>query len=257
MPHVDQDRLLAFAAGRADAGEAERLFEHLDACEACAGRYAAIRRIREDFEGSWDEFLAEWTHRIAAGELPATAARAAAAETFAGIELALRGVLDEGRRLATAAVERVSGTLAGLGALGGELRPAYSGVADPAAGRAADLAARASELWAQGREQEAMGALQEAAGLDARAAGRAEVALRAGGRPAGEIVVDARRRSVTVLVDLGDRGAGAYVLLEHGSGKIPEMRSDLRPVPGARYLLAEFENVPTGPFTVRLRLPGA
>jgi hypothetical protein len=257
MPHVDQDRLLAFAAGRADAGEAESLFEHLDACEACADRWAAIRRIRADFDGSWDEFLAEWTHRIAAREPVVAAGRTAAGETFAGIELALRGVLDEGRRLATAAVERVSGTLAGLGALGGELRPAYAGVADPQAGRASDLAARASELWAQGRDGEALESLEAAAGLDPRAAARAEVSLRAGGRPAGEIVVDARRRSVTVLVDLGDRGAGSYVLLEHGSGKIPEMRCDLRPVPGARYLLAEFENVPTGPFTVRLRLPGA
>ena len=49
MRHVDQDRLLAFAAGRADAREAESLFEHLDACEACADRYQALQRIREDF----------------------------------------------------------------------------------------------------------------------------------------------------------------------------------------------------------------
>ncbi|HMB69824.1 MAG TPA: zf-HC2 domain-containing protein, partial [bacterium] len=108
MSHLSQDRLLAFAAGRADAGEAERLFEHLDACEACAGRYQALKRIREDFDGSWDAFLAEWTDRLSVAELPA-----AVAAPFAGVEVAFRGVLDEGRRLATAAVEKVSGTLAG------------------------------------------------------------------------------------------------------------------------------------------------
>jgi len=251
MSHVSQDRLLAFAAGRADAGEAERLFEHLDACEACADRYAALKRIREDFDGSWDAFLAELGDRLAARELPLEVEA-----PFAGVELALRGVLDEGRRLATAAVERVTGTLAGLGELAGGFRPAYSGVADPNAERASRLARQASELCAAGREQEALGALMEASALDPRTAGRAEVALEAGDQPVGEIVVDARRRSVTVLVSLGDRVEGASVALRHGSGKIPEMRADLRPVPGARYHLAEFENVPTGPFTVRLRIPG-
>jgi anti-sigma factor RsiW len=249
MTHVSQDRLLAFAAGRADAGEAERLFEHLDACAACGDRFEAIRRIREDFDGSWDAFLDEWRHRMEALEGPS-----AAEAPFAGMELALRGILDEGRRLATAAVERVSGTLAGLGALEGAFRPAYSGVADPTAGRAQDLARRASELYGEGREDDALRSLEEAAGLDPRAAGAARVALEAGNRPVGEIVVDARRRSVSVLVDLGEGAADGYALLIHGSGKIPEIRCDLHPVPGARYHLAEFENVPTGPFTVRLRL---
>jgi hypothetical protein len=251
MSHVSQDRLLAFAAGRADAGEAERLFEHLDACEACADRYQALKRIREDFDGSWDAFLAEWSDRLVFAELPAEAAA-----PFAGVEVALRGVLDEGRRLATAAVERISGTLAGLGDLSGSFQPAYSGVADPDADRASRLARQASELCGAGRDGDALGALAEASALDPRSAGRAQVALEAGNRPVGEIVVDARRRSVSVLVSIGGGVEGAWVALRHGSGKIPEMKADLRPVPGARYHLAEFENVPTGPFTVRLRLPG-
>lgn len=248
MSHVGQDRLLAFAAGRADAGEAERIFEHLDACPACSARFSALQRIRQDFDGSWDAFLAEWEDRAAAG---VTAAETA----FAGFELAVRGVLDEGRRLATAAVDRLSGALAGLGSTDAAFQPAYSGVADPSAGKAFELTRRASDLWAEGREGEALEALEQANGLDPRAAGSAEVAFRADGRRVGEIVVDARRRSVSVLVDRSAWAEGSYALLYHGSGKVPEMRVDLRPVPGARYALAEFENVPTGPFTLRLRIP--
>lgn len=250
MSHLSQKQLIAFAAGRSGAREAERAYGHLDACDACAQRLEAVRRIRSDFDGSWDEFLTELATRVEAWET------SAATEVFAGVELAIRGVLDEGRRLATAALDRVTGAVGDLGSLDAAFQPAYSGVGDPAtAGEAADLTQQASALCGEGKDDEAVRRLERAAGLDPRAGASAGLSVLAGGRKVGEVVVDARRRSVSVLLDLDH--AGVQAVLSHGSGRIPDMSSELQPVEGASYALAEFENVPAGPFSLRLRFPAA
>jgi hypothetical protein len=243
MNHLKQDEILSFAAGQLDAGLAERVYGHLDACGACAQRYDAIAAIRSDFEGSWEGFFEELASRAVT--------LANAPKTVEALDLAIRGLLDGSRRLATAALDRVAGALEGFGRLEVAFCPAYSGVGDPAA--AADvgrLTAEASALCGEGNVDGAWGALEKASRLDRRAGSSASLALLARERKIGEVMVDAERRSISVLVFERTATQDAAVLT------LPEaeMRVELVAVEGASYRLAEFENVPDGPFSLRLEM---
>jgi anti-sigma factor RsiW len=247
MSHPSQDELLEFTAGLLPESEAETVYTHLDACAPCAERCEAIQRIRADFEGSWSEFLQEFRARFeAVGEIaPATVEPA--------FDVVLRGVIDGTRRLATAALDRVTGVLQDLSPVDVVFRPAYAGIGDPEkTGRAGRFSEEASVLCAEGKEAQALTMLAEASRLDPRAGASATLDLMAGGQKIGEVIVDAARRSVSVVVDL-DRlgGAGGSALLRAASS---EQRFALEPVEGARYALAEFEDVPNGPFSVGLEL---
>ncbi|MGQ0721885.1 MAG: hypothetical protein ACT4PE_09965 [Candidatus Eiseniibacteriota bacterium] len=239
MRHPTQEDLITFAAGRTSPAEAEGLFSHLDGCGACAQRYAAVRRIRSDFEGSWSGFVDEMTARMA----PVPGA----------MDVVVRGMLDGAKRLATAALDRVAETAHGLGGFEAAFRPAYGGVGAPGdEGEAARLAERASAHCASGDERAALAALEEAGRLDARTSAVARLDLRIGGRKVGEVVVDARRRSISVIVDEGKPG-GEVVLI---TGKdAPERTARLEAVEGASHFLAEFEDVTAGWFSLRLRVP--
>jgi hypothetical protein len=239
MRHPTQEDLITFAAGRTSPAEAERLFAHLDDCGACAQRYAAVRKIRSDFEGSWSGFVDEMAARM-------TPARSE-------MEVVFRGLLDGAKRLATAALERVTETAQGLGGFEAAFRPVYGGVGAPGdEGEAARLAERASAHCAAGDETAALAALEEAGRLDARAGAVARLDLRVGGRKVGEVIVDARRRSISVIVDEGK--PGGEVVLITGKGA-PERTARLEAVEGASHFLAEFEDVTAGWFSLRLRVP--
>jgi hypothetical protein len=246
MNHLKQDEILSFAAGQMDAGLAERVYEHLDACSVCAQRYEAIEAIRSDFEASWDGFVEEFAARSVS-----LTSVAKVGKTVEVLDLAVRGLLDGSRRLATAALEHVAGALQGFGRLEVALCPAYSGVGDTAA--AADvgrLTDEASTSCGEGNIDEAWNALEEASRLDRRACSSASLALLARDRKIGEITVDAERRSISVLIFEHTETRDMAVL----SLAQTEMRAELAAVEGASYRLAEFENVPDGPFSLRVEM---
>jgi hypothetical protein len=251
MSHLRQDELLEFAAGRLDEEAAERVYGHLGVCEACAERFQAVQRIRADFEGSWDEFLSE-----ARARWEAVAPEAAAAPSLPVVgEILLRGVLDGAHRLATAAGARLSELTRG-GGFQTSFCPVYSGVGDPTeAGEASRLAEQASRLYGEGRDREARSLLEKAAGLDRQAGESVTLDLLFERDKIGEVVVDAGRRSISVLIEpKGPGGARGLVILTPEDAALPEQRAELEPVEGAYYSLAEFEHVPDCSFSILVRL---
>ena len=237
MLHPNQDRLLSYTAGKASEQDAERIISHLDQCDVCEERVQALQAIRDQFEETWDSFLAEARHRAS---IPRPV------RTTSVVEATVRGWLARTNRLATAAVERLtaSGQVAGLQAA---FVPVYSGVASPEASAAAVLEAEAaSAACAKGDDKAAEEHLRRAAAKDPDTPASAGIDFQVGNRVAGRIVVDAARGSISVLVYpevVGSESAVAVL-----SGK----KAELRAVEGATYLLAEFEDVPEGPFTVHL-----
>lgn len=251
MSHLSQDKLLEFAAGRLDERAAESVYRHLGACEACAQRLQVVQGIRADFEGSWDEFMSEFRARCGGFALEPVAAP----DLQATCEIVLRGILDGAQRLATAAGARLSEITRG-GGFEASFCPVYFGVGDPAeTGEASRLAERASRLCGEGRDREARSLLQKAAVLDRQAGESVTLDLLFERDKIGEVVVDAGRRSISVLIQpKGPGGARGTVILTPQGATAPEQRAELRPVEGAYYSLAEFEDVPNCSFSLLVKL---
>lgn len=253
MSHPNQEKLLTFASGQASETDAETMFSHLADCETCTERVHAMESLRSNFEGSWEAFLEEVGLRL---EHRNAWARAQA-EKRPALALTLRGIVDGSRRLATAAREHVSGVLEA----GKEIRtvfvPAYQGVADPEASEEAGrFAEEASTACLDGDVTEALERLHEAANRDAAAAASAQLDFVTEDGVVGRVVVDAARRSATMLVypEVFGHDRGTAVLSFAESTGLPKRRQPFEAVEGAPYLLAEFVDLPDGAFTMELEV---
>jgi hypothetical protein len=248
MLHPKQENMLAFASGRADETDAESIYSHLAECETCTERVDALNRLRADFDGSWDAFIEEVGLRLAHRTARATAKTPA-------IALALRGILDGSRRLATAARDHVSGALEAGREIQVVFVPAYQGVADPEGGEEAKrYTEEASTLCLDGEVDEALERLAQAANRDPAAAAAAQLDFVSAEGVIGRVIVDASRKSVALLVypDVFGHDHGTAVLELVDDPAESKRRQPLQPVEGAPYLLAEFEELPDGAFLVEL-----
>lgn len=243
MRHPDQRQILEFLGGRASESDAEALYAHLDSCGACAERVATLRELAADFDGAWEDFLEEARFRAEA--------KAQAAGAPARWELVVSGLLDGARRLSTLAAAGVSGAVRSI-CPEPVLVPAYAGAGSPGWAGVADLALAASTHCRAGRPAEALAALDEIGRRFPAAAASGMMELRAPEGILGRVVVDSHRRVVAVMVDrarLPHVEGWAEMETEDATRRVP-----LEPVEGARYLLAEFEQVPSAPFRLRLGL---
>ena len=241
--HPSQNRLLQYAGGASTEDDAERIIGHLDGCRTCRERVAALRTLSQDFEGAWDSFIEEAAYRTT---LPV------AVERKALVEATIRGWFGRANHLATAAMERltVTGSATGLRA---SFVPVYSGVASPEASAAAiQEAEAASQACGRGETEAAEEHLRRAASRDPQVSTSAGIDLHLGDRVAGRIVVDSVRGSVSVLVypDILEGATGPVIFEQAGTLR----KSELKPIAGAPYLLAELEGLADGPFSVRLEL---
>jgi len=114
--HPSQDELLRFLAGSETAERASLVYAHADACAACTDRLAALRRLRDDFDGAWNDFLAEARARGALAALPATAS------------LIVRGWMDRAQRVATLAAHGLRPAADAIAAIWAAPSPLPSGV---------------------------------------------------------------------------------------------------------------------------------
>jgi anti-sigma factor RsiW len=73
MPHPSDTELLKWTAGRADAAEAEAIRVHLDVCEACRRKAAALGRVHSA--------LGRWAPEPPAADLWPTVRKRLAGET--------------------------------------------------------------------------------------------------------------------------------------------------------------------------------
>jgi hypothetical protein len=252
--HPTPEQLIGFVRGHAEEAEVESMYRHLAECEVCTQRQQVIRLLHKDFDGSWDEFLDEVRAHLEARESE-VAERSAAQSP--GLELSIRGILDGTRRLASAVATALLDP-ARPGRLTGALAPAHGGVGDAQPHAARELIEAASDCCARGDHDGAIASLIKAAGSDPAAVDSVTIDLLAGERNVGVVVVQASDRSITVLVHpdrVGSRRCLATLNAEHDDRAL-QTRLQLQPVEGADYLLAEFRDVPDGPFTIRLELPG-
>lgn len=252
--HPDRDLLLGFAAGTAPPSAVDQIYQHLAECAACTERYQAIRVIRSDFEAAWGRFAGEAEGRRA----PEGGAATTAGDAAPWLDFVILGVLDGARRLAGAAAG-VAAVLRGDEPLQGIALPAYSGVGDPAVDSdSRRVMEEAAAACGRGAFDAALGKLAEAARLNPAASQTGRVQLRLRGRVVGEVIVDARRTSVSVLIDPEASGiAGGWVTLSRPDDPV-DREAALEPVEGSPHLLAEFENLPDGSFMIRLHpAPGS
>lgn len=234
--HPNQPTLIALLSGRTRDDQAESLFAHVAECGQCQGRITALRDLRADFDGSWTEFETVMAE---------TAGRVLGAPAVTGIRAAFRGVMDAGRRLATAGRETAS-------SLGGTLVPGYSGVGRvPSSDAVAQKLERASDLVALGRPEDALALLDEVAAAEPQMAEVAEIDLTYDDEVCGHVVIDAARQHLSVLVTPRPEFEGGAVTLVTTAG---DRQVALAEVEGAPYLLAEFADVEDGLFEIRLDL---
>jgi len=113
--HPSQDELLRFLAGSETAERASLVYAHADACAACTDRLAALRRLRDDFDGAWNDFLAEAHARGAPVALPSAS-------------LVVRGWMDRAQRIATLAAHGLRPVADAMAALWAAPSPLPSGV---------------------------------------------------------------------------------------------------------------------------------
>ena len=241
MRHPSQERLLRYVTGVSTEDEAERMIAHLDGCRTCEERIDALRSLSRDFEGAWDSFLDEAAYRAA---LPV--------EKKPMVKATVRGWLGRASQLAAVGMKQLAATGSATG-LQAAFVPVYSGVASPGASAAAVRETEAaSQACARGDTNAVREHLYNASLQDPQVAASAGIDLYLRGRVAGRIVVDTARASVSVLVypDVLEGATGTVRLEQTGRTRTPE----LRPVPGAVYLLAELEGLDDGPISIQLDL---
>jgi hypothetical protein len=244
MKHPSQDTLIRFSSGVLEEDAAEAVYAHLAACSACTERFQVIRSIRDDFDTAWGNMVAP------GGDLARSEARGTT-----GLKAAVRGVVDTARRLASAAGEWLA--VPDPGSFAVAFRPAHSGVGAPERPeRARELEARASEHCASGQHAKALDCLGQASREFAGAGESVELELVINAEVIGSVVISAGGRSISVLVHDAERvGVASFATLR--SMQSPDdapKHAPFEPVQGATYALAEFHEIPDGPFELELSI---
>ena len=236
--HPTQSALRSFAAGTLAERVAEEVYAHLGDCSACRTRFSSIRAIRADFDAAWDSFISQ----LRMGSRPLAESSPLTLGTL------VRGLLDDARHLAIAASDRVS--KAGEGLFDVAFVPRYQGAAGVRGVTGTDsLSQSAADLVATGNDADALKELEKIRQIDPTVASVARVELRIQGSRAGEVIVDSNRSTVAVLLYPHLVPSGRYFAQIEQPDQ-PTRRTELEPVEGAPYLLAEFDGLSTGRFAL-------
>jgi hypothetical protein len=219
LEHVGQPVLVQFVNGRLNTGETEDVFGHLAHCGACRTRVEALRSIAQNPAAALSEFGLSIAN--AHGAVPQRRFRAA-----------LRVVVDRARGVASIASEGLESLVTMPESLRIVPIPASVGVGD--AGRLAQVS-------------------PSSVAVEMRIAG-SEIG-------SATVVADARRGAVSVLLHppAGTTAAALHAaihprasLLDSEGRRCHESRFEL--VPGAEYLLAEFEHLEDTQWVLGLEL---
>ena len=249
--HMTQSTLLALLQGRLDEEDATDIMGHLAFCDDCALRLAALRRVRENFDESWQTLLNEFSteHGDALAEDSGTQRVMA---------FAVRILLDTHRRVAAVGTQLVREFVPADLGLRLELNLGYGGIGDAERPPEIEkLRTEAAKQCGEGAYDRASETLRRVSSIhpDAAEVGDAK-GTAAGGIPV-EVMVDASRGVVSVLAHVQaatgeDRPSSPErlraVLLQPDGTVL--RKEPFEEVEGADYWLAEFESVPDGRFVV-------
>ena len=263
MHHLTEDDVLQYACEGLRDESALRIDEHAAECASCRERMRGALYLRAHSERMLDSWTAD-AHGAALRQLRlATALRAAASRdptvarraaqwlrrAGSGASSAARVALDSARNIGlSSAAWLTEGWTAGL-------RPALQGVASPDASAIEGILNEGMQLLSEGKTEEAVRAAEEAVKLDVRAARSTTLEIRGPGSVTIRVVADSRRKRVAVMLwPALPEAAGTVVMLIPGDESQPPAVSTFQPVAGAEYLLAEFDSLPDGEYTVEIEV---
>lgn len=226
--HLEAKQIVAYAAGVMEDAQAREIETHLAGCRECSGRVKAHYFIRERF----DELWTTWT------------AKSHAEDFLRGCALRCLGKAD----LAPGLKVRLEGFLSGaVRKFDGALRVLL------------DTAGRRAELI-----QEGLAPLCRPGGLfdfspvpvPARIRGEGEpppAAVETDGSPHVKVTADPFARKLTVRMEAVEPPWPLILLIPRDDGEAGAMVGEFRPVEGTDFILAEFEDLPSGEFILLLK----
>ena len=264
MAHPADETILRYVAGEASGAEELDVDTHIAGCPGCLARVRGLTHLRAHFDSMWES----WTvveHGRAFRQSRLAQALSTLSETTPKLaeharrwilglskttEVALRGLIDGDMGIASAGVEVLPSACAF------RLRPAIAGVAAAEElAKVEDHLQKGSELLSRGQVDDAVNELAQAAEIDARAPQAAVSEVISGERLLLQVVVSSRREKVSVKHwPAAGHPAPAFALLLPERPQGFPMGAAFQAVAEADYLLAEFEDVPAGSFTLSVRL---
>lgn len=251
--HLHQEELLRYLGGGASDEEAESLQGHLAYCDSCAQRLDTLAQIRKDPIEAWnivEEVLGRWIPGASPVIESARPGR---------ILVALQVLLDAARDVVALGAARLATLAESFPGLEFEIEPHMAGVGSPEIILAERHRQSASRLLASGDSVGALEELLRSERSSPGSAGVAEARLTHEGDEFGRIIADSRQRSVHVMVwptakwaarPVSDQQRPEVSILTE-DGVVLETRR-LVPVEGARYWIAEFENLDQPHFHVAI-----
>lgn len=258
MSHPDEETLLLYVSDQASDQMSFEVAGHIADCRECLERARGLTHLRENFDSLWDSWTAEehgsvgrqWrlatALEAAAGSDPSLAGKVAASikSLEQSAQIGLKVLLDRAKRLSALAAGSMP---EGFGCTP---RFAFAGVGAPDE-QAEEHLKRGAELLDRGEVEEAIAELEGAAKVDARLPQAASSEVQHGGQTKARIDADSRRGylSVRFWPAEGEKAPELVVLMPEGRPEAARA-AELLPVRGEDYLLAEFEELPTGQFEI-------
>jgi anti-sigma factor RsiW len=257
--HLKDNEVLDYVAERASAEHRLEMEEHFAQCDACLDRVRTLVFLRDRYDGLWDEWTArahgsahrKWLmscalERLAASK-PSLAERARGWLEGIGGRAELRTariLVDRARKLALAAAGAMPPGYSFA------LRPLVTGVGAP--DKALEETVRKSaDLLRDGQIEASREELVKAAEVNARLVQSAEFEVHREGTRIAASAVDGRagRAWIRVWIAEGEQKP-SFAFLCSKDDPAEYMAVEFEPVEGEEYLVAEFEDLPSGPLQI-------
>lgn len=264
MTHLTETDILKYAFDEASEAEQIRIEEHVADCSDCRGRVQAAVYVKTH-AGSLVESWSAEEHGAAFRQMNAIramraialkdrtlAARAAKwlTQTTTEVAASARLLIDQAKSVGLSAMETGS---AGWSA---SLRPALQGVASPTAEAAYKYVEEGSGMLSQGSVDDAIRAVSEAVNLDSRIGQSTTLEMRHTNGAMLQLVVDSKRRRAILMHKPARReNIGGLAILMPLDWSQDPMVSKLEAVEDADYLIAEFDGLPDGQYTLIVEPP--
>ncbi|MBU0753711.1 MAG: hypothetical protein KJ645_01135 [Planctomycetes bacterium] len=262
MNHPKDEIILRYLSDESGEDEQMEMDAHMANCSRCRDRVRAMAYLRENFDSLWNTWTASEHGRVhhqlqlaAALEEVVQSSSSLAPHAMrwrkqlgTALEVAIKVIVDQTKRVATMAQDML------LPGQGFELRTAAPGVGSAEElTRVSDHLNKGSRLLSQDRPDEAVSELLKAAGIDARSPQAAVSDIYHEGTWVFQVVADSRRARISVkyMPREGEITPVFALLLSQDPGTAARY-SAFEAVEGEDYLLAEFEELPDGPYRIEI-----
>ncbi len=256
MTHLDDILMLQYISKQASEDERIEVDSHLAECSECLTQVKALAHIRDNFEAVWESWTAaehgrvlrQWQLAVALEKL---------GESVPALVQQIKSLFHRLETDAETCVKiwldrvKILTTVAGRVMPQGHefhLRPAAAGVGDD---NIQSHINRASSFLSQEQVEEAVMALESSAEINVRTPQFAVSEIDGDAGRVAEVIVDSRQGRISVkLWHSSAEAKPSLVLLIPGRNITDTHVAEFEQVEDVEYLLAEFQDVPTGQFDV-------